>query len=77
MSQLNPFELQNYSSAFITKMSDAEYIRGNSSYFVVKDENGNRYGEFCLSSFTSPMPIDGKLYGYIVRRLSEQISKNN
>lgn len=78
LSQLNPFELQKYHSEFITKMPDADYIRGNSSYFVIKDESGKRYGEFCLSSFTLPMPIEGKLYGYLVRRLSEQqVSKNN
>lgn len=75
LSRLNPFELQKYRSGFITNMPDAEYVRGYSSYFVVKDESGERYGEFCLSSFTLPMPIDGKLYGYLVRRLSEQIEK--
>lgn len=73
LSRLNPFNLQKYHSGFITKIPDAEYIRGNPSYFVIKDKNGKRYGEFCLSSFTLPMPIDGKLYGYIVRRLSDQI----
>lgn len=76
LSLLNPFELQKYHSGFITKMPDAEYIRGNSSYFTIKDKSGKRYGEFCLASFTLPMPIDGKLYGYLVRRLSEQISKS-
>lgn len=76
LSQLNPFELQKYCSGFIIKMPDAEYVRGPSSYFVVKDESGERHGEFCLSTFTLPIPIDGKLYGYLVRRLSEQMSKS-
>ena len=71
--QLKPFELQNYKTVLITMMPDATYVRGNLSYFVVKDENEKRFGEFCLSTFTLPMPIEGKLYGYLARRLSEQI----
>jgi hypothetical protein len=75
--QLKPFEiLKHCQSEFMTKKEDAKYVRGNSSYFVVKDNDGKRYGEFCLSVFTLPIPIDGKLYGYLVRRLSEQISKS-
>lgn len=73
LSQLYPFEFKNYNLEFITKMPNAKYIRGKSSYFVVKDKYGKRYGEFCLSIFTLPIPIDGQLYGYLVRRLSEQI----
>lgn len=77
LSQLNPFKLQKYHSEFITNIPNAEYLRGYSSYFVIKDKYGKRYGEFHLPVYTLPPPIDGKLYGYLIRRLSEQISKNN
>lgn len=76
LSEAEPiFDLNKYNTNYITKIPDAEFVRGRSSYFVVKDENGKRYGEFCLPSFTLPVPLDGKLYGYLVRRLSDEIEK--
>ena len=74
LSQIKPFELQKYHSGFITEMPDAVYIRGYSSYFVIKDEKGKRYGEFSLAELTIPIPIDGNLHGYLFRRLHEQRS---
>jgi hypothetical protein len=71
------FELDKYHKDIITRIPDATYVRGEPSYFVVKDEIGKRYGEFSLSSLTLPVPIDGKLYGYLLRRLSEEAAKQN
>lgn len=67
------FKLDKYHRDFITKMPDAKYVRGKKSYFVVKDNDGKRYGEYSLASLTLPLPIDGSLAGYLLRRLGEEI----
>lgn len=72
----NFFDLNKYHVSFITKMPDAEYVRGKNSYFVVKDEKGKRYGEYCLSSLTLPLPINADLAGYLIRKLSQEITKD-
>lgn len=66
------FELSKYRLDFVTKMPNATYVRGEPSYFTIKDEKGKRYGEYSLSSLTLPNPIDGELYGYLLRRTIEQ-----
>lgn len=71
------FDLSRYHTNFITRMPDAKYIRGVPSYFVVKDVDGKRYGEYCLSSLTLPLPIDAKLAGYLIRRLSDEAARDN
>lgn len=68
------FDLDKYHSGFVTRMPDATYVRGVPSYFVIKDQDGNRYGEYSLSSLTLPAPIAGNLYSYLTKRLSEEIS---
>lgn len=68
------FDLKQYHSDFITSMPNAKYVRGKPSYFVVIDTNGKRHGEFALSSLTVPNPLDGDFYGYLTRRLSEEMS---
>ena len=57
-------------------MPDAQYVRGKKSYFVIKDTKGDRYGEYSLAALTLPLPIDGKLAGYLMRNLTEEMSKN-
>jgi predicted nucleic-acid-binding Zn-ribbon protein len=69
------FELSKYHSNFITRMPNATYVRGEPSYFTIKDQMGKRYGEYSLSSLTLPNPIDGDLYGYLFRRIIEQSTK--
>lgn len=69
------FELNKYHSGFITKMANATYLRGEPSYFTVKDETGKRYGEYSLFSLTLPSPIDGGLYAYLLRRTIEESAK--
>lgn len=73
----NAFNLNDYHSDFITKMPDAKFIRGKKTYFVIKNNEGKRYGEYSLSAFTLPLPIDGNLAGYLMRKLSEEISQSN
>jgi hypothetical protein len=70
------FDLTKYHLELVTIVPEATYVRGEPSYFVVKDEKGKRYGEFNLSMLTVPNPIDGKIYGYLVRRITEEIVKN-
>src|SRR5690606_21402352 len=71
------FELDKYRSEFITRMPDATYVRGVPSYFVIKGQDGKRYGEYSLSSLTLPPPIEGGLYAYLTRRLSEEMYSKN
>lgn len=66
------FDLNSYHSDFITSLPDAKYIHGYPSYFVIKDYDGTRYGEYSLSSLTLPTPIDEDVYLYLTKRLSEQ-----
>lgn len=70
------FDLDKYHRELISRMPNATYVRGEPSYFVVKDESGKRYGEYSLSSLTLPNPIDGKVYGYLIRRLAEESAKH-
>jgi hypothetical protein len=69
------FNFSNYKSEFVTQSKGSQYIRGEPSYFVIKDKNNNRYGEYYLASLTLPVPIEVKLYGYLLRRLIEESTK--
>ena len=40
------------------------------------DVYNKRFGEYCLSSFTLPIPIDGELFAYLIKHLSNEIAKN-
>jgi len=73
---LNVFDFKNYHKGFITKSKDAKYVRGKLSYFVLMDVYNKRFGEYCLSSFTLPIPIDGELFAYLIKHLSNEIAKN-
>lgn len=73
ISQLKPFDFSKYHLEFITNISDEKYAHGKPSYFVVKDEHGNRFGEYYLPFVTLPLPIDTNLFWYFVKRLVKQI----
>jgi len=73
---LKVFDFNNYHKEFITKSKDAKYVRGKLSYFVLMDAYNRRFGEYCLSSFTLPIPIDGKLFAYLIKHLSNEIVKD-
>jgi hypothetical protein len=66
------FDLSKYHTGYITKGFGTSYTFGMLSYFVVKDIDGNRYGEYHLFMHREPMPINPSLWVYLVRRLSER-----
>jgi hypothetical protein len=65
------FNTSQYGTELITSVPNATYVAGVPSYFVMKDESNNRYGEYSLSSITVPCPINPDLWAYLVRELSE------
>lgn len=71
------FKFKDYHTDFIKEKTDATFVRGKPTYFVVKDTDGNRFGEYRLAGFTLPTVIDGKLYGFLTRKLTQEISKSN
>lgn len=71
----NIFDSNKYHKGFITKISDAKLILGIPSYFVFKDRDDERYGEYRLPSITLPLPINSNLWAYLIRRLSDEIKQ--
>lgn len=69
------FDLNRYHTNFITKISEAKYLNGKNTYFVIKDIDGKRYGEYRLSAITLPLPINSSLWAYLIRRLSSEIAE--
>ncbi len=69
------FALNNYSDDLTIDIPEASYVRGKASYFVVKDKSHKRYGEYRLPVFSLPPPINKDVYGYIVKRLSQEMTK--
>ena len=67
------FNTDQYSEGLTTSSPQATYIAGVPSYFVIKDENNRRFGEYCFSSITIPSPINPQLWAYLIRKLSENI----
>ena len=63
------FDISQYSTEFITSMTNATFIAGVPSYFVMKDENDKRYGEYSLSSMTFPCPMNPILWICLNRKL--------
>lgn len=77
LSEAEPiFDLRKYHTDFITKIPDTKYTSGRYSYFVLKDIDGKRYGEYRLSAVTSPLPINASLWTYLIRRLSDEAYKD-
>ena len=68
-----------FEPAYYKKVSQSLETRtalGRSSYFVMKDANGKRFGEYCLSALTIALPINQALWIYLINRLSEEIYKD-
>lgn len=68
------FDFKDYHKDFISFDSEFykngyELASGATTYFVVKDKNGIRYGESVLSMLVSPNPIDKKIYGFMATEL--------
>ena len=63
------FNLDQYSTTCTTRIPNATYIAGVPSYFVIKDENNKRYGEYSLSSITIPCPINPELWAFLQRKI--------
>ena len=70
------FVLNGYHENFITRVDNPTADQGNPSYFVVKDVDGKRYGEYALAVITFPIPIDKQLYDYLLIRLLNESTKN-
>jgi hypothetical protein len=68
---MKAFDESQYCTEFITSMPNASWVAGIPSYFVMKDENDNRYGEYSLSSITAPCPISPALWAFLIRELSD------
>jgi hypothetical protein len=66
------FDTKQYHSGYITEIENSTTISCKlvMYYFVLIKQN-NKYGEHCLPLFTFPLPIDGELYGYLIRRFFE------
>ena len=64
-----------YHKNYITRVDSATVVQGNPSYFVVKDVEGNRYGEYSLPIITSPIPINKDLYKYLVTELIKCVTE--
>ena len=71
------FDLNNYHKEFVTRANNPTVVQGNPSYFVVKDIDGKRYGEYSLSTITVPVPIDKQLYNYLLTKLLKESTKNS
>ncbi|REC41831.1 hypothetical protein [Chryseobacterium pennipullorum] len=77
LSKAEPlFDFGKYNKEFITKMPQATSISGRDSYFVLKDIDGKRYGEYNLSSITTPLPINMYLWTYLTKKLSDQMGND-
>ncbi len=70
------FNLKSYSKKFITRVNNPSSVQGNPSYFVVRDIDGTRHGEYFLSTITMPIPIDKQVYKYLLTRLLQETSKS-
>lgn len=75
------FNFSQYNKSFTTFESSKyknnyELSQGNKTYFVVLNDEGNRYGEFALSVIIEPTPINKEVYYYLVTRLTNVMSHN-
>lgn len=71
VKKLAPFDLAKYNTGYITESSNGvDFTFGQLGYFVIKDNNGKRFGEFHSVMPAKNSPVDLKLWGYIIRKLS-------
>lgn len=60
------FDTSQYCIGFVTVIPpNATHVGGVRSYFVMKDRDGKRYGEFCLPSWTFPCQINPSLWVFL------------
>ncbi len=65
----NAFDVSKYSTEFITNLPDTVVPLGHRyAYFVLQDENGNRYGEYSSYACVSPCPINLVLMIYLLKK---------
>jgi hypothetical protein len=70
------FDLNKYHTNFVTSVPNAKIAAGRQSYFVIQDVDKKRYGEYSLSTITTPLPIDINLWAYLVQKLSNEMAIN-
>jgi hypothetical protein len=70
------FNLNKYHTNFVTSVPNAKIAAGRQSYFVIQDVDKKRYGEYSLSTITTPLPIDVNLWAYLVQKLSDEMAIN-
>lgn len=71
LKKSTPFDLAKYNTGYITESSNGvDFTFGQLGYFVIKDNNGKRFGEFHSIMPAKNSPVDLKLWGYIIRKLS-------
>jgi hypothetical protein len=72
--EADPFNLSTYHTNYVTAISQGTTIDtfGRLSYFVLKDVDGKRYGEFHLFLPVYPLPIHSSLWTYLIRRISDK-----
>ncbi len=67
----NAFDLTQYPADFMTTTPTPSTVGGQSSYFVLKDENNNRCAEYYLR--VSPLPpVNSSLWYYLFRGVTIQ-----
>jgi hypothetical protein len=73
IKNLSPFDLNKYDTSYITSVpADSYFFFGRMNYFVIKDTNQKRYGEYHLFMPVKHHSIDLNLWAYLIRRLSEK-----
>ncbi|GAB3502443.1 hypothetical protein [Emticicia fontis] len=76
LSEAEPiFDVSTYHTNYITKIPEATNSSGRPSYFVLKDIDGKRYGEYNLSAINTPMPIKSSLWAYLMMNLSDEMAR--
>lgn len=69
------FDLQQYKTGFVTAVPHPDVVQGELSYFVIKDQNEKRYGEFYLAVLTKPNPLPADIYNYLFSTLVRESAK--
>ncbi|MCX6313616.1 MAG: hypothetical protein NTX08_02630 [Sphingobacteriales bacterium] len=71
---IKAFNFCNYKNDFVTRVLNPKESNVNLSYFVLKDEDGRRFGEYSLLVITVPYPIDIQFHSYLLKSLLSEYS---
>ena len=76
------FDKKSYHNGYISLNSDFykngyELSQGNTTYFYLQDDKGNKYGESKLTTIINPNPINDKIYNYMLTTLLCFINKHD